>query len=121
MQKHKYENTNITRGKSTISYHGSFECGFGAGFLNISAFTQKSYLQCKVHLDAIRKRGRRITSDILTQYMHIRPSADRGHTAAAEYSLALVEAGVAHHGAEDGQPAVEVAQAAGHQHAVLTP
>lgn len=49
------------------------------------------------------------------------PGADWGDAAAAENGLALVEAGVAHHGTEDGQPAVEVAQTAGHQHAILTP
>lgn len=58
---------------------------------------------------------------ILTQYVQIRPGADGGDAAAAEDGLALVVAGVAHDGTEDGQPAVEVTQTAGHQHAVLTP
>lgn len=53
--------------------------------------------------------------------MQISPGADRGHAAAAENGLALVVSGVAHQRAEDGQPAVEVAQTAVHQHAVLTP
>lgn len=53
--------------------------------------------------------------------MQISSSADRGHAAAAEDGLTLVVASVAHHRTEDGQPAVEVAQTAGHQHAVLTP
>lgn len=58
---------------------------------------------------------------VLTQYVQIRPGADGGDAAAAEDGLALVVAGIAHHGTEDGQPAVEVTQTAGHQHAVLTP
>lgn len=53
--------------------------------------------------------------------MKICPGADRGHAAAAENGLAFIEAGVAHHRAEDGQSAVEVAQTAAHQHAVFTP
>lgn len=53
--------------------------------------------------------------------MQISPGTDWRHAAAAEDGLALVEAGIAHHRAEDGQPAVEVAQAARHQHAILTP
>lgn len=53
--------------------------------------------------------------------MQISPAADWRHAAAAEDGLALVEAGVAHQGVDDGQPAVEVAQTARHQHAVLTP
>lgn len=58
---------------------------------------------------------------VLTLHVQISPGADRRHAAAAEDGLALVVAGVAHHGAEDGQPAVEVAQSAVHQHAVLAP
>lgn len=53
--------------------------------------------------------------------MQISPGTDWRHAAAAEDGLALVEAGIANHRAEDGQPAVEVAQAARHQHAILTP
>ena len=49
------------------------------------------------------------------------PGADGRHAAAAEDGLALVEAGVAERRAEDGQPAVEVAQAGGHGRAVLPP
>lgn len=57
----------------------------------------------------------------LTQDVQISPGADGRHAAAAQDRLALVVSGVAHHRTEDGQPAVEVAQAAGHHDAVLTP
>ena len=56
-----------------------------------------------------------------TKYMQIGPSTDWRHTAAAENGLALVEAGIAHHRAEDGQSTVEIAQTAGHQYTILTP
>lgn len=58
---------------------------------------------------------------ILTQHVQVGPGAHWGHAAAAQDGLALVVAGVAQHRAENGQPAIEVAQAAAHQHAVLTP
>lgn len=57
----------------------------------------------------------------LTLHVQVGPSADWRHAAAAEDGLALVVAGVAQRRAEDHQPAVEVAQAAGHRHAVLAP
>lgn len=53
--------------------------------------------------------------------MQISPSTDWRHTAAAENGLTLIVAGITHNRTEDGQPAVEVAQTAGHQHTVLTP
>lgn len=64
---------------------------------------------------------RPVLTGLLTLHVQVGPGADGRHAAAAEDGLALVVAGVAQNRAQDRQPAVEVAQAAAHRHAVLTP